>query len=132
MSNRHPPRIPPSAQGNIGWEKRIPLTYGEGYQHLSWMPEYEEFCRIVEKSRRDAADRKHETLVQRSARSVARNLCRISPEAIVYLPDHVLGLVVDEIMANPKILVTLKDDIWDAFPLSVLQEIWDRLYQRCG
>ena len=96
------------------------------------MPEYEEYCRIVEKSRRDAADRKYETLVQRSAKSVARNLCRISPEAVASLPDHVLGLVIDEVMANPKILMTLKHDIWDAFPLLVLQEIWDRLYQRCG
>lgn len=124
--------VSPLGQGDKGWEKRIPLTYGSKYQHLSWMKEYEEFCRIVEGNRKAAFQRKHETLVERSARSVAQNLSRVSPEALGFLPDHVLSIVVEEIMADPKVLMTLKDDVWDVFPLAVLQAIWDSLYERCG
>ena len=94
------------------------------------MKQYWRFSTIVEKNRRAASQRKHETLVQRSAKSVAQNLSMFSPGALNYLPDHVLTLVVEEIMADPRVMVTVKDDAWDLFPVPMLQAIWDALYER--
>lgn len=94
------------------------------------MKEYDEFCIIVEKNRISAANRKYETLVAISARSVSKNLHQISADALACLPDHVLDLVADEIMADPRVLTTLKDAVWDSFPIRTLQRIWDGLYER--
>ena len=94
------------------------------------MKEYDEFYNIVEKNRIAAADRKYDTLAAISARSVSKNLCQISANALACLPDHVLDLVADEIMADPGVLTTLKDNVWDGFPIRTLQRIWDGLYER--
>lgn len=94
------------------------------------MKEYDEFCNIVEKNRIAAADRNYNTLAAISARSVSKNLGQISANALTCLPDHVLDLVADEIMADPGVLTTLKDNVWDGFPIRTLQRIWDGLYER--
>ena len=94
------------------------------------MKEYDDFCNIVEKNRIAAADRKYDTLAALCARSVAGNLSETSADGLACLPDHVLDLVTDEIMADPGVLTTLKDAVWDGFPIRILQRIWDGLYER--
>lgn len=84
----------------------------------------------MEKNRIVAADRKYDTLAAISARRISENLNQISADALACLPDHVLDLVRDEIMADPRVLTTLKDSVWDGFPIRTLRSIWDGLYER--
>lgn len=126
-------RRPKSSSAPIygtSWDTRIALSYGDRYGRLKWMKEYDEFCNIVERNRIAAADRKYDTLAAISARSVSENLSQISADALACLPDHVLDLVTDEIMADPRVLTTLKDSVWDGFPIRTLRRIWDGLYER--
>lgn len=130
MPPRPAPLIPQSSQLNAGWETRIPLTYGSHSLQLRKTADYAEFCDIVEKNRRGAADRKYETLVQRSAKVVAQHLSRIDAKSISGLPEHLLGLVVGEVLADPRVLVGVRHDVWDSLPLEALRGIWDGLYER--